>query len=214
MARIFLFIAILPFFYINSIQAKVKSFEGNINFVRETVFDTTFISISVKGDMARVEEFDSKRMPLITHIINLKEEQVFAISNEKKVYTKIPVRKLINCDTSNLEYVKTGNHKEINGRTCYQWRVRDLQRNTEIAYWVFNEEFEFLSTLFELLNRTEYSFSVYNVIPDSKSHFPMLTEERTLLRKNMLRIVVVEINEKNLSQALFEIPRSYQLLSR
>jgi hypothetical protein len=115
---------------------------------------------------------------------------------------------------NNLQVRKTGNHKDINGVTCYQWRVKDLQRNTEIAYWVMEERFDFFESLLQLLNRTEYSFALFKDIPGSQGYFPMLTEERTLLRKDKLRIAVVDISEKNLSKNLFEIPSDYKSVRR
>jgi hypothetical protein len=42
----------------------------------------------------------------------------------------------------------------------------------------------------------------------------MLTEERTLLRKDKLRIAVVDIREERLNTSLFEIPKDYKSARR
>lgn len=214
MVRIFLFILVFIFPTTSSLLAKLRSFEGNINFVRETVFDTTYISISVKGEMVRVDEFDSQRKPIVSQIINLKEEEIVAISSDRKAYTRVSVQpRLVNA-TSSLDVIKSKNSKQINGHTCYQWRVKDKNRNTEIAYWVFEEGFDFYDSLLTLLKRTEYSFSVFSDLPETEGFFPMLTEERTLLRKDKLRVAVVDIKETNLKDNLFEIPKGYQSMRR
>jgi hypothetical protein len=109
---------------------------------------------------------------------------------------------------------KTENSKQINGQTCYQWRVKDPERNTEIAYWVFEENLDFFATLLQLLNRTEYSLAVFREIPGSIGFFPMLTEERTLLRKEKLKIALVDINEKELNSGIFKIPSGYKAVNR
>lgn len=194
-------------FIFSTTQANLRSFEGNINFVRETAFDTTHISILVKGTKVRVDEYSSSKRLISSHLINLESESVVAISHDKKLYIDIPVRPSLT--NGNFEIRKTGNHKEINGQVCYQWRVKDTKRNTEIAYWVYEERFDFFESLLRLLNRTELSLSVFKDIPENGNYFPMLTEERTLLRKDKLRMAVVEINEANLNPRLFEIPSNY-----
>ncbi len=186
------------------------SFEGNISFIRESVYDTTYIVIMVKGELVRVDEFDQNRKLLSSQLVNLTNEQVVALSHEKKLYTHIPVAPHKNSSTQPLNINKTGNYKEINGYVCYQWRVKDVKRNTEVAYWVAQERFGFFETLLKLLNRTEHSLRIFSSIPENEGYFPLLTEERTLLRKDKLRIAVVDISEKNLNHSLFEIPQGYK----
>jgi hypothetical protein len=125
------------------LEAKSRGFEGKIEFVRETVFDTSRITIAVKGDMVWIDEFDNQRRVLSSSLINLKEEEIVALSHERKLYAQIPVSPRIST-TSNLEVNKTGNQKEILGKKCHQWRVKDIKRNTEIAYWVYEEQLDFL----------------------------------------------------------------------
>ena len=197
-----------------SIEAKPRSFEGNISFLRETVFDTTFIKIYVKNGLVRVDEYNSSQTIISSQIVNLKSEEVVALSHDQKRYARVPVAARLVNGKDNLDIRKTNNHKKINGVTCYQWRVRDVKRNTEVAYWVFEERFDFLESLLQLLNRTEYSFSAFSAIPDRDGFFPMLTEERTLLRKNKMRIAVVEINERHMDSSLFTVPHNYTSVRR
>ena len=209
-----IFIAIVLVAVHASLVANIRSFEGNINFVRESVFDTTYITILVKGHLVRIDETDRYQRLVSSQIIDLKEDKVIALSHNQKLYAQIAVTPQRAMGKNNLQVRKTGNHKDINGVTCYQWRVKDLQRNTEIAYWVMEERFDFFESLLQLLNRTEYSFALFKDIPGSQGYFPMLTEERTLLRKDKLRIAVVDISEKNLSKNLFEIPSDYKSVRR
>lgn len=210
--RIFLLVNLFTVFLFSLASANLRSFEGNINFVRETAFDITYITILVKGSKVRVDEHDNSRRLLSSHLINLDDEKVIALSHDRKLFLEVPVRQ--NLTNGNFEIRKTGNHKEIKGQVCYQWRVRDVKRNTEIAYWVYPERFEFFESLLRLLNRTELSLSVFKDIPENGNFFPMLTEERTLLRKEKLRMAVVDINETNLNSKLFEIPNGYKQARR
>jgi hypothetical protein len=168
----------------------------------------------VKGHMVKVDEVDQRKNILSSQLINLKDEQVFAMSKDQKLFVQVPVSPRSASATNNLEINKTANYKEINGYNCYQWRVKDKGRNTEIAYWVFEEQFYFFEMLLQLVNRTEYSLSVFNDIPNNEGFFPMLTEERTLLRQDKLRIAVVEIKEEKLNSSIFEIPKGYKSAGR
>lgn len=190
----------------------IPAFEGRINFVKESVFDTTYITIMVKGNRARVDEYDSHQRLISSRLVDFEGKSVIAVSPERKLYTTIQISDIPSNKRSGIEIRKTENYKEINGYKCYQWRVKDPQLNTEVAYWVVNERFDFFEKLLPMINRTEHSLSLYQIIPEKEGFFPILTEERTLLRKDKLRIAVVEIIEANLNSSIFEIPQGYQPL--
>lgn len=214
MVRNSIFLLLLLFSSHSILKASIKNFEGEIRFVRETIYDTTYIQINVKGDMVRVDEHNKRKQLVSSQIVDIEKEKVVALSHSKKLFAHVPISPRMVDGSNGLEINKTGNHKEINGVTCYQWRVKDVKRNTEIAYWVFEERFDFFEKLLKLLNRTELSFSAFNAIPNNAGYFPMLTEERTLLRKDKLRVAVVEINEQELNSSIFEIPDYYSSLTR
>ena len=214
MYRLFFLIALFFLALFEPIRIKAEGFEGNIRIVCETIFDTTYLNLSIKGDMVRVDEYDNNRHLDISKIINLPEEEAIAISHSRKQYMGIPVTGQSEKVSKPVMGMKTGNYKEIHGYKCYQWRVKDVQRNTEIAYWVAEEKFEFLETLLKFMDNTAYSLRLYASSPDSNEFFPLLTEERTLLRKEKVRISVVEIKEVPVSSQVFEIPKGYNSVSR
>lgn len=190
-----------------------QAFEGSINLVRETVYDTTHIAIFVKNAMVRVDERDTKHRLVGSHIVDIEKEEVFALSFNKQLYAKLAVNSLCKRNPS-LTISKTPNHKQINGKTCYQWRVRDEQMNTEVAYWMYEGEFDFFAKLLSLLRRTEYSLSLLSTIPGVEGYLPMLAEERTLLRKEKLKVRVVSIEQNTPSKGLFTIPSNFKSANR
>jgi hypothetical protein len=212
MIRIAFSILLLSLPYLAQPRTNINLFEGSISLVRESVFDTTLITISVRGQMVRVDERDSHHRIISSHLIDLEKETIFALSPELRLYKQLTVTSPPNNSTSQLKIIKTGNYKKINGYKCYQWRIRDEQRNTEVAYWVAPERFMFLETILSLLNRTELSLKLFQHIPDSQHYFPMLTEERTLLRRMKLQIAVVEIVETSQKPEIFQIPQGYTAL--
>jgi len=211
--RTFLLLSLFVIFFFRSFaEGGPVAFEGKISFIRESVFDTTFISIMVKGKMVRIDEHDPYDRLISRRIVNMENGSVIALSPDKKMFTQVATIETPKNKGENVRVMKTGNSKQINGYTCYQWRVKDPLRNTEVAYWVAKERFDFFEKLLVLLNRTESSLSLYQIIPDKDGYFPMLTEERTLLRKEKVRIAVVKISESNLNPKIFEIPKDYQPL--
>lgn len=176
---------------------------------RETVFDTTYIRILVKGYRVRVDELDRRSAKLSSHIVDLEHETIVALCDYRRIFMHLPVREQPTNLASRLEVTKTENYKVIKGFKCFQWRVRDRVRNTEVAYWVAQERFEFFESLLNLLNRSELSLSIFPLIPDNQEFFPMLTEERTLLRKRKLQIAVVQIAESDQRPEDFSIPSNF-----
>jgi len=86
--------------------------------------------------------------------------------------------------------------------------------NTEVAYWMYESEFDFFAKLLHLLRRTEYSLSVLSAIPDAEGYLPMLAEERTLLRKEKLKVRIVSIEQNSQSNRLFTIPSHFKSANR
>nr|HPI70115.1 hypothetical protein [Tenuifilaceae bacterium] len=73
MYRLFFLIALFFLALFEPIRIKAEGFEGNIRIVCETIFDTTYLNLSIKGDMVRVDEYDNNRHLDISKIINLPE---------------------------------------------------------------------------------------------------------------------------------------------
>lgn len=190
-----------------------RGFEGGIHFVRESVFDTLFVSVFVKDSMVRVEENDRSNGFSRTYLVNLNSEEVYAISYHKRQYLKIREGKSL-AGFERISARKTGNSKEINGKTCYQWRVKDPNRNTEVAYWMYEGDFAFFAKLLRLVRPTEHSLAIYSSIPEVHGCMPMLTEERTLLRQEKLKLRIVNIDQSEQPSSLFVIPPHFQSVTR
>lgn len=211
--RFILFFALLWSTIFVPKTSNARGFEGGIHFVRESVFDTLFVSVFVKDSMVRVEENDRSNGFSRTYLVNLNSEEVYAISYNKRQYLKIREGKKP-AGFERISARKTGNNKEINGMICHQWRVKDTNRNTEVAYWMYEGDFEFFAKLLRLIRPTEHSLAIYSSIPEVDGCVPMLTEERTLLRKEKLKLRVVNIDRSEQPSSLFVIPPHFQPVTR
>jgi hypothetical protein len=140
-------------------------------------------------------------------------EEIYVLSPSKKLYTKLTINQRDHQDHENFIVQKTENHREVNGIDCYQWRVKNIERNTEIAYWVSQNDFYFFEDLIKLINHTDKTYDFFEKIPESQGFFPLLAVERTLLRKEKSRIYVANITKKSISDSMFTIPADYQLIN-
>ncbi|MBI4645274.1 MAG: DUF4412 domain-containing protein [Bacteroidia bacterium] len=196
---------------------KNKPFEGSIYFVQETLTDTSYYTYYVKGRKVRLdihsdcnncEEFENRLL------FDLDAGTITALQPRRKLYMNITVRPYISVPDNNYEINQTKNYKMILGYKCYQWRVKNKSQNTEIAYWVANDNFNFFHDFLKLWNRAEKHAVYYLKIPESDGYFPLLSEERSTLREKKMRLNVIRINKTELDKKMFEIPLDYHPYDR
>ena len=210
--RIILFITLL---FIRQ-GTYASDFEGNFTFVKETLYDTSYFTFSVKANLVRIDERDSRQQILQTLIVNTTTKSITALSPALKLYTTIEQRiHGVNERKQDFVCVKTNNYKFINGYKCYQWRMRNQSLNCEVSYWVFDGNLNSLNEVYQLLGRTEdYSkYSLYfDQIPQTIGYCPMMMIERTLLRDEKLKVSLQHIETKKINDQVFNIPKDYKLL--
>ncbi len=207
-------ILILFIFLIGSIPSKEETFEGSIKMKRQSFYDTSYFVFHVKQNMVRIEEYNRENKLLNILLVDLQKEKITALHPHHKVFKNIKNKSFVDVENKNYEIIKTDYRKEINGHTCYQWRVRNRSMNTEIAYWVIGNKFEFWDDLWRILNKTENNFNFFLHIPGSEGFIPLLSVERTLVRNEKSRYFITDIKKSPLNQQLFSIPTDYSLLQR
>ena len=192
----------------------VDSFEGHIELVYESIYDTSYFTYFVKDENVRIDKFDNNHTLIQSLIINLEKEEIFALSPAKKLYTQLEFSQQQEPDDEDFIILKTNNSKMINEYKCYQWRVQNFERNTEVAYWVSQNNYFFFDELIKLLNQTDKTYEFFEKIPETQGFFPMLAIERTLLRKEKSRIYVLNIDSKTLNESIFKIPSDFEIVKR
>ena len=202
---------LLLFVFCLSFQSPIspQQFEGTITFKKESEADTVYYGYHVKNHIVRIDEYDNSKNLLKYYLVDLTSESVKVIHPEKKMYRSLPVRDYIEPSDDTFQIIKSKNSKTINGYKCYQWRVRNTVQNTEVAYWVANEDFRFFDEVLKILNRADKHTYFYLQIPEKDGFFPILTVERSLLRIERVSLKVTDIEKKLLDSSMFEIPNNY-----
>jgi len=190
--------------------ASANPFEGRITFVKKTFYDTTYLHYYIKNNRIRIDQYDRKGGRLMeTLLVDLREKSLVAVDPERKLYRPLSIAPDEERFDEGFEVIKTRNYRMINGNKCYQWRVRNRQLNSEIAYWVTKTDYTFFNDLWMLLRQNARAHRFFVQIPGREGYFPMLTVERTLVRDERERMIVRQINPDRLSDSLFQIPDSY-----
>lgn len=188
-------------------------FEGTIKMVEESYYDTTYYTYVIKDNQIRVDKFDHNHKIIQSLLVHLEKKEIIVLSPTKKLFTHIELSSSAYSNDENLTITKTNNSRPVEGIDCNQWRIKNKEHNTEITYWVSENNFSFFAEFTALMNHTEQTFKFFDKIPESQGFFPMLTVERTLLRKVKRRVAVTEIKPQTINDKQFEIPQDYKEVS-
>ncbi|MCG8411694.1 MAG: DUF4412 domain-containing protein [Bacteroidales bacterium] len=191
----------------------LSSFEGSIEMVQKSFYETSYFTYFVKNNKVRIDKFDRNHDITQSIIVNVKEKQVYILSPEEKLYVKLNLGQNLSDIENKYTILKTGNSRLVNGYKCYQWRVKNIEKNTEVAYWVWQNNFYLFSDLVKLLIKADNTYCFFNEIPETYGFFPMLSVERTLLRREKLRTSVVNINPQKLDVNRFNIPQDFEIMN-
>ncbi len=188
----------------------LNKFEGSIKLKKETVYDTSFVIIQVRGSQVRLDEFDNKKNLISTYIINLETEKVLALSPKQKLFYELSPSRAIQKPNDDATTLNKENKMILDGQSCCQMRVKSVARNTEVAYWVAEKNFDFFMGMNRILRKVKPDIDIFSYFPDVNGLFPMMIIERTLLRKEKMKVLVTSISETMLSENVFKVPLGYQ----
>jgi len=191
-------------------STNLDKFEGSIKLKKETVYDTSFVVIQVRENMVRLDEYDSKKNLMSVYIINLESEKVLALSPKRKLFYELSPSRAIQKPNDDATTINKENTMILDGQSCCQMRVRSIAHDTEVAYWVAEKDFDFFMVMNKILRKVKPDIDIFPYFPDVKGFFPMLVVERTLLRKEKMKVLVTAITEMNLSDSVFNVPSGYQ----
>ena len=204
------FYSIVVFAIVLNLNTIASGFEGSLRVMRTSFYDTTYILYHVKQNKVRVEEYTSKKQFICSYIIDLERNDIIAIDPVKKQYKKIISSQTQTKMSRDYEIIKSDNFRYINGYRCNQWRVKNRERNTEIAYWVAKDDFFFFNRMLELINKADKTCTYFLFIPGIQGYMPMLAIERTFLRDEKSRFEVKHIEREKLDNSLFIIPENFR----
>ena len=187
-----------------------QSFEGVIEFKKQTESDTTNYVYYIKGDKVRVDEVGAKfEKSEGSYLIDLKANTVVAVSSERKMYFNQPpstIPPMLKCKP---EVTKTSNTKMIHEFKCTEYIVKCTEEKTQISYWMAAGKFDFFDRMVRLLNRKDKSAVYFLQITGTQGMFPFVSIENTIGGGEKTRMEVTKIQKKSVDASKFEIPKGY-----
>ena len=192
-----------------------QGFEGKLKVVKETLTDTVYYEYYVKENMVRIDEKDKNGKIFNYKLVDLEKNTIKTVNPERKLYMLMSPQSSQLVDSDKLKVIKSPNSKMINGYKCYQWRVRNEEENTEIAFWVAKDNFYFFDDFLRVYGDKEKETILYFLyISGNEGFLPMLAVERSLLRKKRMTLRVENIEKQKLKSSLFEVPEYFSVFDR
>lgn len=190
-------------------SAKAQSFEGVIEFKKQTQTDTTNYVYYVKDNRVKIDEIGSKSHKVEgTFLVDMDEKTMISLNHERKLYmnNNNPAAPTLKGSC----VVKKGqNVKNLQGYKCVEYTVTNQDEGTIITYWLADGKFTFFEKMLRQLNRKDKSSVYFLQIQDVKNMFPMLSVQTDLAGKEQTKLEVTKITKKVLDDATFEIPKGY-----
>lgn len=185
-----------------------QSFEGTIEFKKETPMDTTNYVYYIKGYLVRIDEIGSKSHKSEgTFLIDMDQKTMKSLNHERKLYMDQPTPPAPTLKgTCSVTKTET---KDLQGYKCVGYVVTNTEENTKISYWLADGRFSFFEKLLRQLNRKDKSSVYFLQIPSIKNAFPMLSIQQSLDGKDQMRLEVTKITKKEIDPSMFELPRDY-----
>ena len=199
-----------------SIGATAQGFEGSIFFTKSNMVDVTQYVYHVKGNMVRIDEMAEGSDELIaTMLVNLESEDITALSHERNLYMKRPSKDGESSAIDGAVVVNGQLKRSIHGVNCSQIRVKNKPADREVMYWVSDDaKYDFFPKLLSILKRKDNFSTYYMSIPDVGNKFPLMAEENSFLREKKGFLQVDKLEEKQLDESLFKIPKGYEKVER
>ncbi len=185
-----------------------QSFEGILEIKQTSLNDTSFFVYKIKKDRVKIEKLDKNKKIKSYRLINLTDGHIFEINPSRKLYCEIPDKYTLG-EKDRLEILKTQNHQSLLQQKCYQWRVKNDTKNTEIAYWVIETGYSFFYKLLTIEDKAEKYSQYFRQIPNSKGALPVLITERSSLRQFRMEIEITKLSTMPINDSEFSLPNNY-----
>lgn len=189
-----------------------NDFSGVIQLIEKNLFDTIMYNMYVYKNYVKIDKF-RKKDNFESLIINLTENNMYVLNHSKQLYSEVKaVEEKANFD-STFKIIKTENEKNILGKKCKQWRVKNVRENTEVTYWVDSSNYGFYYYLIKVWNATSKPNKYFQLIANSFGSMPLEIVERNLLRDIKSSMNVTKVEYLTIDTNIFRVPLNYTLFS-
>jgi len=195
-----------------SAMAVAQSYEGTIEFKMETTKDTTTNIYYVKGNDVKLDQIGRKSGKVEgSFVFNLSTKEIKFVNPVRKVWGEhksetAPVIKGTCVSTKG-----TGT-KTIQGIKCTEYKVKNVEENTEITYWIASGKYDFFVPLVKAWNRKDKQSIYFNQLKDlPKGAMPLLSEEKQISDGKLIsKLEVSKMSKGGVDASKLAIPADYK----
>ena len=202
--------SILLLFFISNVEA--NPFEGIIYFQKKDGDQVTFFKFYIKGDNVRIEDVNDEGKLNGILLIDMSKVSLKMLSSSSQLYIEVPVT--LETEKADVIVEHSGDTKMINGKECELWKVQNTKDYSRYEFWVNKGEYPFFSPMLRMLNRKDNIALAWINLLVGDHYFPFLGIEYSSTGKELTRLEVIEVDEKDLDASLFVIPSNYSLFER
>lgn len=193
-----------------ALVTSAQSFEGVIEFKKQTPTDTIQYIYYVKNDKIRLDEVGSKSKKVQgSFLLDLTNNTIVSLSHERKLYIEQasspaePVQ-------GKVEVNKTNTTKTILGEKCSEYVVKNNEQKTQVTYWLASGKYDFFLKMLKLMNRKDKPSVYFQQIKNIEGMFPFLSSQINLeTGKEEVKMEVTKVEKKSIPKSMFEIPKDY-----
>ena len=192
-----------------SFAASAQSFEGIIEFKKQTGKNVVNYVYYVKGNKVRIDEFASgTRNVEASFILGLKDSSMVYLNHTRKMWgTRKPSKP--SAAPAGCVASLTKNTKDIFGYKCTEQVVKNAKDSTQISFFIAPGKFTFFAPMMKLLNRQENFATYLSAVPLKEGSMPLLAIEKDFAGNEKARLEVTRLEQKVLAEGLFDMPKDF-----
>ncbi|MBI3510325.1 MAG: DUF4412 domain-containing protein [Bacteroidetes bacterium] len=199
-------LAILPF--TNFLHA--QTFEGLMEFKKQSGKEVTNYVYYIKGDKVRIDEFaPDSRIVSGSFIVDTKAMTMIYLLPDRKMWGTRTSKSGIAAPAGAV-VTATKKTKDLFGYKCAEQVVKCAADTTQISFWIAPGKFNFFLPMLKLINRQENFSTYYLAIANLKAgSMPLLAIESNLNGVERGRLEVTRLEAKAIADNMFDVPKDY-----
>ena len=189
---------------------RAQTFEGIIEFKKQTGTDVVNYEYYIKGGKIRIDEFaPGSRIVSGSFIVDTAAKTMRYLLPDRKLWgTRASKGGL--AAPAGAAVTATKKTKELFGYKCVEQQVSVKADSSNISFWIAPGKFNFFLPMLKLLDRQENFSTYYMAIPSiKKGSMPMLAVWTDLNGVEKGRLEVTRLEAKTVNDNMFAIPTDY-----
>lgn len=195
-----------------STQLFSSPFEGVIYFQKMENKEVSYFRYYVKDDKVRIEDVNEGGILNGILLIDMEDVSLKMLSCSAQMYIDVPVAK--ESDKPKVKIDRTGEKKMISGIECELMKVVNTSNYSNFEFWISEGDYSFFIPMLKVLNRNDNIALAWLSSMMGSSYFPFEGIEYSSTGKELTKLEVIEMKEKELESDLFEIPANYSIFEK